>query len=113
MTYFVISSRFTDGILWGDSRPIYGGWRFVILQPSSPVIDDGISFWEGVIASKNDNYAKDEEHSNEMDLDIPMSQNISQLQLNGTTNADDANSSTDSTPDPYGVNNVVLSWENV
>ncbi|CAN6801962.1 unnamed protein product [Brassica oleracea] len=84
----------------------------VQFTPSSPVIDDGISFWEGVIASKNDNYAKDEEHSNEMDLDIPMSQNISQLQLNGTTNADDANSSTDSTPDPYGVNNVVLSWEN-
>ena len=23
----------------------------VIVQPSSPVIDDGISFWEGVIAS--------------------------------------------------------------
>ncbi|KAG2276497.1 hypothetical protein Bca52824_059052 [Brassica carinata] len=48
-----------------------------------------------------------------MDLDIPMSQNISQLQQNGTTNVDDANSSTDSTPDLDEVNNVVLSWENV
>ena len=48
-----------------------------------------------------------------MDLDIPMSQNISQLQQNGTTNVDDANSSTDSTPDLNEVNNVVPSWENV
>ncbi|CAF1736886.1 hypothetical protein HID58_086493 [Brassica napus] len=48
-----------------------------------------------------------------MDLDIPMSQNISQLQQNGTTNVDDVNSSTDSTPDLDEVNNVVLSWENV
>ncbi|KAF2531123.1 hypothetical protein F2Q70_00030716 [Brassica cretica] len=45
---------------------------FVIVQPSSPPIDDGISFWEGVIASENDNDVKDEEHSDEMDLDIPM-----------------------------------------
>ncbi|KAL0644985.1 hypothetical protein Bca4012_043276 [Brassica carinata] len=51
--------------------------------------------------------------SSPMDLDIPMSQNISQLQQNGTTNVDDANSSTDSTPDLDEVNNVVLSWENV
>ncbi|WZZ70980.1 hypothetical protein YC2023_082350 [Brassica napus] len=80
----------------------------VIVQSSSPVIDDGISFWEGVIASENDNDVKDDEHSDEMDLDIPMSQNISQLQQNGTTNVDDANSSTDSTPDLDEVNNVVL-----
>ncbi|WZZ72120.1 hypothetical protein YC2023_083490 [Brassica napus] len=72
---------------------------FVIVQPSSPPIDDGISFWEGVIASENDNDVKDEEHSDEMDLDIPMSQNISQLQQNGTINVDHANSSIDSTPD--------------
>nr|VDD36781.1 unnamed protein product [Brassica oleracea] len=72
---------------------------FVIVQPSSPPIDDGISFWVGVIASKNDNDVKDEEHSDEMDLDIPMSQNISQLQQNGTINVDHANSSIDSTPD--------------
>ncbi|KAF2535958.1 hypothetical protein F2Q68_00020331 [Brassica cretica] len=71
----------------------------VTVQSSSPVIDDGIIFWEGVIASENDNDVKDDEHSDEMDLDIPMSQNISQLQQNGTTNVDDANSSTDSTPD--------------
>ncbi|KAF3501390.1 hypothetical protein F2Q69_00041532 [Brassica cretica] len=71
----------------------------VIVQPSSPPIDDGISFWEEVIASENDNDVKDEEHSDEMDLDILMSQNISQLQQNGTINADHANSSTDSTPD--------------
>ncbi|CAN6906453.1 unnamed protein product [Brassica oleracea] len=80
----------------------------VIVQSSSPVIDDGISFWEGVIASENDNDVKDDEHSDEMDLDIPMSQNISQLQQNGTTNVDDAKSSTDSTPDLDEVNNVVL-----
>ncbi|CAF1730856.1 unnamed protein product, partial [Brassica napus] len=85
----------------------------VIVQPSFPPIDDGISFWEEVIASKNDNDVKDEEHSDEMDLDILMSQNISQLQQNGTINADHANSSTDSTPDLNEVNNVVLSWENV
>ncbi|KAG2255370.1 hypothetical protein Bca52824_074664 [Brassica carinata] len=48
-----------------------------------------------------------------MDLDIPMSQNISQLQQNGTINVDHANSLTDSTPDLNEVNNVVLSWENV
>ncbi|CAN6867419.1 unnamed protein product [Brassica oleracea] len=35
------------------------------------------------------------------------------LQQNGTTNVDDVNSSTDSTPDLDEVNNVVLSWENV
>lgn len=64
----------------------------VIVQPSSPAIDDGISFWEGVIASENDNHVKNEEHSDEMDLDILMSQNISQLQQNGTTNVEDANS---------------------
>ncbi|KAH0926568.1 hypothetical protein HID58_018824 [Brassica napus] len=81
----------------------------VIVQPSSPVIDDVIR----VIASENDNHVKDEEHSDEMDLYIPMSQNISQLQQNGTTNVDDANSSNDSTPDLDEVNNVVLSWENV
>ena len=86
---------------------------FVIVQPSSPPIDDGISFWEGVIASENDNDVKDEEHSDEMDLDISMSQNISQLQQNGTINVDHANSLTDSTPDLNEVNNVVLSWENV
>ncbi|KAG2265634.1 hypothetical protein Bca52824_072713 [Brassica carinata] len=86
---------------------------FVIVQPSSPPIDDGISFWEGVIASENDNDVKDEEHSDEMDLDIPMSQNISQLQQNGTINVDHANSSIDSTPDLNEVNIVVLSWENV
>ncbi|KAL0759195.1 hypothetical protein Bca101_075345 [Brassica carinata] len=80
----------------------------VIVQSSSPVIDDGISFWEGVIASENDNDVKDDEHSDEMDLDIPMSQNISQLQQNCTTNVDDANSSTDSTPGLDDVNNVVL-----
>ncbi|CAN6840925.1 unnamed protein product [Brassica oleracea] len=83
---------------------------FVIVQPSSPPIDDGISFWEGVIASENDNDVKDEEHSDEMDLDIPMSQNISQLQQNGTINVDQ---SIDSTPDLNEVNIVVLSWENV
>ncbi|KAF2618935.1 hypothetical protein F2Q68_00038800 [Brassica cretica] len=48
-----------------------------------------------------------------MDLDIPMSQNILQLQQNGTINVDHANSLTDSTPDLNEVNNVVLSWENV
>ncbi|CDY28840.1 BnaC06g26280D [Brassica napus] len=48
-----------------------------------------------------------------MDLDIPMSQNITQFQQNGTTNVDHANSSTDSTPDLNEVNKVVLSWENV
>ncbi|KAG2253356.1 hypothetical protein Bca52824_083492 [Brassica carinata] len=63
----------------------------VIVQPSSPLIDDGISFWEGVIASENDN----------------------DFQQNGTTNVDHANSLTDSTPDLNEVNNVVLSWENV
>ena len=83
---------------------------FVIVQPSSPPIDDGISFWEGVIASENDNDVKDEEHSDEMDLDISMSQNISQLQQNGTINVDQ---SIDSTPDLNEVNIVVLSWENV
>ena len=41
---------------------------FVIVQPSSPPIDDGISFWEGVIASENDNDVKDEEHSDEIHL---------------------------------------------
>ena len=45
-----------------------------------------------------------------MDLDIPMSQNISQLQQNGTINVDQ---SIDSTPDLNEVNIVVLSWENV
>ncbi|KAF3526268.1 hypothetical protein F2Q69_00048898 [Brassica cretica] len=87
--------------------------NLVIVQPSSPPIDDGISFWEGVIASENDNDVKDKEHSEEMDFDIPMSQNITQFQQNGTTNVDHANSSADSTPDLNEVNNVVLSWENV
>ncbi|CAN6934447.1 unnamed protein product [Brassica oleracea] len=87
--------------------------NLVIVQPSSPLIDDGISFWEGVIASENDNDVKDKEHSDEMDFDIPMSQNITQFQQNGTTNVDHANSSTNSTPDLNEVNNVVLSWENV
>ncbi|KAL0722706.1 hypothetical protein Bca4012_037305 [Brassica carinata] len=86
---------------------------YVIVEPSSPVINDGIEFWEGVIAAENDNHVKDEEHSNEMDLDIPMSQDISQLQPNGTNYVDDANSSTDSTPDLDEVNHVVLSYENV
>ena len=53
--------------------------NLVIVQPSSPLIDDGISFWEGVIASENDNDVKDKEHSDEMDFDIPMSQNITQF----------------------------------
>ncbi|KAL0655909.1 hypothetical protein Bca4012_076493 [Brassica carinata] len=48
-----------------------------------------------------------------MDLDIPMSQNITQFQQNGTTNVDHANSSTDSTLDLNEVNNVIPSWENV
>ncbi|KAL0655662.1 hypothetical protein Bca4012_076246 [Brassica carinata] len=87
----------------------------VIVQSSSPVIDDGISFWEGVIASENDNDVKDDEHSDEMDLDIPMSQNISQLQQNCTTNVDDANSSTDSTPglDDWRVYATKLKYSDV
>ncbi|CAN7049055.1 unnamed protein product [Brassica oleracea var. botrytis] len=85
----------------------------VVLGPSYRLVFDGISFWEGVIASENENDVKDEEHSDEMDLDIPMSQNITQFQQNGTTNVDHANSSTVSTPDLNEVNNVVPSWENV
>ncbi|KAF2592725.1 hypothetical protein F2Q70_00044873 [Brassica cretica] len=85
----------------------------VVLEPSYHLVDDGISFWEGVIASENENDVKDKEHSDEMDLDIPMSQNITQFQQNGTTNVDHANSSTVSTPDLNEVNNVVPSWENV
>ncbi|CAN6856710.1 unnamed protein product [Brassica oleracea] len=85
----------------------------VVLELSYRLVDDGISFWEGVIASENENDVKDEEHSDEMDLDIPISQNITQFQQNSTTNVDHANSSTDSTPDLNEVNNVVPSWENV
>nr|VDC66866.1 unnamed protein product [Brassica rapa] len=85
----------------------------VVLEPSYRLVDDGINFWEGVIASENDNYVKDKELSDELDLDIPMSQNIMQFQQNGTINVDHAKSSTDSTPDLNEVNNVVLSWENV
>ncbi|CAF1963223.1 unnamed protein product [Brassica napus] len=85
----------------------------VVLGPSYRLVFDGISFWEGVIASENENDVKDEEHSDEMDLDILMSQNITQFQENGTTNIDHANSSTVLTPDLNEVNNVVPSWENV
>ena len=52
----------------------------VVLELSYRLVDDGISFWEGVIASENENDVKDEEHSDEMDLDIPISQNITQFQ---------------------------------
>ncbi|KAL0827500.1 hypothetical protein Bca101_051178 [Brassica carinata] len=51
----------------------------VVLELSYRLVDDGISFWEGVIASENENDVKDEEHSDEMDLDIPISQNITQF----------------------------------
>ncbi|KAL0805356.1 hypothetical protein Bca101_097847 [Brassica carinata] len=56
--------------------------NLVIVQPSSPLIDDGISFWEGVIASENDNDVKDKEHSDEMDFDIPIWENVSDNLLN-------------------------------
>ncbi|KAF2535960.1 hypothetical protein F2Q68_00020333 [Brassica cretica] len=48
-----------------------------------------------------------------VDEDLVIVQPSSPLQQNGTTNVDDANSLTDSTPDLDEVNNVVLSWENV
>lgn len=83
----------------------------VIVNSNSTLIDDGIGFWNGVIAAENNNNVKDEQHSDEMDLDIPMSQINSELQPNGTNNVDDANSSTDSTPDLDGENHVVLSCE--
>lgn len=44
----------------------------VIVQLSFFVIDDGISFWGGVIVFENDNYVKNEEYFDEMDFDIFM-----------------------------------------
>ncbi|KAH0873740.1 hypothetical protein HID58_071102, partial [Brassica napus] len=46
--------------------------QFDVDENLFPLIDDGISFWEGVIASENDNDVKDKEHSDEMDFDIPI-----------------------------------------
>lgn len=70
---------------------------YAIVQPASPVIDDGIDFWEGIISAEIDNHVKDEEKFDEMDLNILMSQNVSQPQPIANTYVDDANSSTNST----------------
>lgn len=84
-----------------------------MVHSSSPIIGDGIDFWEGIIAAENNHDVKDEQHSEEMNVDIPVSQTLSQLQVNGTAYVDDAISSTDSIVHLDEGNHVVHSTENV
>ncbi|KAJ4876226.1 Uncharacterized protein Rs2_41244 [Raphanus sativus] len=85
----------------------------VFVQPSSPVMQDNIQFWEGFIGAENHNGVKDEDHSEAMEVDIELSQIIPELQQTGNSSVQDANSSTDSAPDLDNINNVVLGCENV
>lgn len=84
----------------------------VFVQPSSPVMQDNIQFWEGFIGAENHNGVKDEDHSEAMEVDIELSQIIPELQQTGNSSVQDANSSTDSAPDLDNINNVVLGCEN-
>lgn len=83
--------------------------NYAAVPQMSPVMDDGIEFWEGVIRAKDDNDVKAEEKADEMnlDLDITMSQTFSQLQLTANTCVHDAASSTDTTPILDEVNNDI------
>lgn len=83
--------------------------NYVPVPQMSPVINDGIEFWEGDIRAEDDNDVKAEEKADEMnlDLDITMSQTFSQLQSTANTCVNDAAFSTDTTPILDEVNNDI------